>query len=145
MTVPPPVVADNRAQLAALIATNLLGQNTPAIAATEALYGEMWAQDTAAMYGYAGSSAAASTLTPFTAPPRTASPAGTAGQTAAVADAAATAAGTNAHTVTTSLSEVSQTLQALAQPLPSTAFTTNFAQTALGTGTSAASAAARSG
>ncbi len=36
MTVPPPVIAANRAQLAALIATNILGQNTPAIMATEA-------------------------------------------------------------------------------------------------------------
>jgi len=35
------------------IATNILGQNTPAIAATEAQYMEMWAQDAAAMYGYA--------------------------------------------------------------------------------------------
>jgi PPE-repeat protein len=33
MTVPPALVAANRAQLMALIATNLLGQNTPAIAA----------------------------------------------------------------------------------------------------------------
>jgi PPE-repeat protein len=65
MTVPPAEVAANRALLAALIATNFLGQNTPAIAAAEAQYGEMWAQDAAAMYGYAGSSAAASTLTPF--------------------------------------------------------------------------------
>src|SRR5262249_45236978 len=52
MTVPPAVVAANRAQLMALIATNFLGINTPAIAACEALYGEMWAQDAAAMYGY---------------------------------------------------------------------------------------------
>ena len=59
LTVPPPEIAANRAQLAMLVATNVLGQNTPAIAATEALYGEMWAQDAAAMYGYAGSSAAA--------------------------------------------------------------------------------------
>src|SRR5271163_1481122 len=71
MTVPPAEVAANRAQLAALVATNLLGQNTPAIAATEAQYGEMWAQDAAAMYGYAGSSATASQVTPFTAPPQT--------------------------------------------------------------------------
>lgn len=35
MTVPPPVVAANRVQLAALIATNFFGQNTAAIAATE--------------------------------------------------------------------------------------------------------------
>jgi PPE-repeat protein len=64
-TVPPPEVAANRALLLELLATNFLGQNTPAIAATEALYAEMWAQDAAAMYGYAGASAAASTLTPF--------------------------------------------------------------------------------
>ena len=53
MTVPPPVIAANRTQLASLTATNVFGQNTPAIAATEAQYGEMWAQDAAAMYGYA--------------------------------------------------------------------------------------------
>ena len=40
MTVPPPVIAANRTQLASLVATNLLGQNTPAIAATEAHYGQ---------------------------------------------------------------------------------------------------------
>ena len=51
MTVPPPVIAANRIQLASLVATNIFGQNTPAIAATEAQYGEMWAQDAAAMYG----------------------------------------------------------------------------------------------
>jgi PPE-repeat protein len=70
-TVPPPVIVANRTLLASLVATNILGQNTPAIAATEAHYAEMWAQDAAAMYGYAGSSAAASTLTPFAAPPPT--------------------------------------------------------------------------
>src|ERR1700677_1469204 len=36
--VPPPVIAANRALLQALVATNLFGQNTPAIAATETLY-----------------------------------------------------------------------------------------------------------
>ena len=35
MTVPPPVIAANRSLLAALVATNFFGQNTPAIAATE--------------------------------------------------------------------------------------------------------------
>ncbi|MCV7145537.1 PPE family protein [Mycobacterium riyadhense] len=69
MTVPPPVIAANRALLMSLIATNFLGQNTPAIAATEALYAEMWAQDAAAMFCYAAVSAAATTLTPFTPPP----------------------------------------------------------------------------
>jgi PPE-repeat protein len=68
-TVPPPMIDANRSLLAALVATNVLGQNTPAIAATEALYAEMWAQDAAAMYGYAGASATASQVNPFTAPP----------------------------------------------------------------------------
>jgi PPE-repeat protein len=40
-TVPPPVIATNRSLLMSLIATNFLGQNTPAIAATEAHYAEM--------------------------------------------------------------------------------------------------------
>lgn len=65
MTVPPAEVAANRALLAALVATNVLGQNTPAIMATEAHYGEMWAQDALAMYGYAASSAAAGRLNPL--------------------------------------------------------------------------------
>lgn len=86
MTVPPPVVAANRSLLMALVATNILGQNTAAIAATEAQYMEMWTQDAVAMYGYAGSSAAASTLTPFTPPPETTNPAGVAGQADAVAE-----------------------------------------------------------
>jgi len=94
MTVPPPVIAANRAQLASLVATNVLGQNTPAIAATEALYAEMWAQDAAAMYGYAGSSAAASQLTPFAAAPQTTNADGPAEQAAAVAQATNTSAST---------------------------------------------------
>ncbi len=83
MTVPPPVVVANRALLVALVATNFFGQNTPAIAATEAQYAEMWAQDAAAMYAYAGSAAIATELTPFTAAPVTTSPAALAGQAAA--------------------------------------------------------------
>jgi len=35
-TVPPPVIIANRSMLMALITTNIFGQNTPAIAATEA-------------------------------------------------------------------------------------------------------------
>ncbi|MGB6763233.1 PPE family protein [Mycobacterium sp.] len=85
MTVPPPLIAANRSLLMTLIATNVLGQNTAAIAATETDYAEMWAQDAAAMYGYAGSAAAASTLTPFTSPPPTTNPAGAGSQASAVA------------------------------------------------------------
>ncbi|BBX97402.1 PPE family protein [Mycobacterium lacus] len=90
-TVPPAEVAANRALLAALVATNILGQNTPAIMATEAHYAEMWAQDALAMYGYAASSAAAGTLNPLIAPSQITNPAGVASQAAAVSQAAASA------------------------------------------------------
>jgi len=87
--IPPPVIATNRATLAALVATNILGQNTPAIAANEALYGEFWAQDAAAMYGYASSASATSaTLTPLTPPAQNTNPAGQGQQAAAVSNAA---------------------------------------------------------
>ena len=91
-TVPPPLIAANRASLAALVATNIVGQNTAAIAATEAQYAQMWAQDAGAMYGYAGASAAATTLPPFNPPPQTTNPAGTGTQAAAVTHAAASPA-----------------------------------------------------
>ncbi|AKN18016.1 PPE family protein [Mycobacterium haemophilum DSM 44634] len=118
MTVPPPVIAANRSLLMSLIATNILGQNIPAIAATEAHYGEMWAQDAATMYGYAGASAAASTLTPFTPPQPTTNPAGLAGQAAAVAQATGTSAATNTQaTLSQAMSAVPGTLQGLASPL----------------------------
>ena len=117
-TVPPAAVAANRAQLAALVATNFLGQNTAAIAATEAHYGEMWAQDAAAMYAYAASSAAASVLKPFRQPPQTTNPAGQAGQAAAVAQATGTPAASGAQTMLTQLtSAVPNALQSLAAPL----------------------------
>jgi PPE-repeat protein len=119
-TVPPPVIAANRSQLLSLIATNILGQNTPAIAATEAQYAEMWAQDATAMYGYAGLSAAAATLSPFTPPEQTTNPAGLAAQGAAVAHATSTGAATNIQATLTQLtSTVPTTLQGLASPLSS--------------------------
>ncbi len=92
-TVPPPVVAANRAELAVLAATNIFGQNTGAIAAAEARYAEMWAQDAAAMYGYAGSSSVATQVTPFAAPPPTTNAAGLATQGVAVAQAVGASAG----------------------------------------------------
>jgi PPE-repeat protein len=113
-TVPPPIIAANRALLAALVATNIVGQNTPAIGATEAQYAEMWAQDAAAMYGYAGASAAATTVTPFNPPPPTTNPAGTGTQAAAVTQASATATGTAQSTLSQVVSTVPSTLQSLA-------------------------------
>jgi PPE-repeat protein len=118
MTVPPPVIAANRSLLMSLIATNFLGQNAPAIAATEADYAEMWTQDATAMYGYAGASAAASTLTPFTRPAPTTNPGGLAGQAAATAHAVSTPAGTAAQTIMSTgpqlMSAVPTALQGLA-------------------------------
>lgn len=93
-TVPPPVVAANRVQLATLVATNFFGQNTPAIAATEAAYAAMWAQDATAMYGYAAAASTASQLPPFPQPPQTTSPTAQSGQGAAVAQATAAATAT---------------------------------------------------
>lgn len=61
-SVPPPVIAANRAMLLALISTNFFGQNTPAIAATEAQYEAMWAQDGAAMDTYNASAQANNNL-----------------------------------------------------------------------------------
>lgn len=87
-TVPPAEVAANRALLATLVATNFLGQNTPAIAATEAQYAEMWAQDAVAMYSYAAISAPASTLPALDQPPQTTNPAGVSVQSAAASHAA---------------------------------------------------------
>jgi len=121
MTVPPAEVAANRAQLAALVATNVLGQNTPAIAATEALYGEMWAQDAAAMYGYAGSSAAASTVTPFGSPPETTNAAGAASQAGTVAQATGTSSSAGVQsTLSQVVSSLPNALQSMAAPVSGT-------------------------
>lgn len=73
--VPPPVIASNRAQLMMLVSTNLLGQNSALIAANEAHYEAMWAQDTTAMTQYsASSSAVTAQLVPFQSAPQVATP-----------------------------------------------------------------------
>jgi len=113
-TVPPAVIAANRAQLTALIATNIFGQNTPAIMATEAHYMEMWAQDAAAMYGYAGSSASATQMKTFAVPPQTTNTAGQSAQAAAVTQAVGASAGTVQSTLTQVTSAVPNALQSLA-------------------------------
>jgi PPE-repeat protein len=115
-TVPPPVIAENRAGLMALVATNFLGQNAAAIAAAEAEYTAMWAQDALAMYSYAGSSAAATQLSPFTQPDQITNPAGLTAQSAAVTQAAATSVGTQQNTLFEVLSALPNALQELASP-----------------------------
>jgi PPE-repeat protein len=125
-TVPPPVIAANRTLLATLVATNFLGQNTPAIAATEAQYAEMWAQDAGAMYGYAGASLAASQFAPFTAPPNTTTPDAPSDQAAAITQAAAQPAGNSAQTTantTSQLATTAATPQATTQQVTAAAVT----------------------
>ncbi len=106
MTVPPPLIAANRVRLAALIAGNLIGQNTPAIMVAEAEYSEMWARDTAAMYGYAANSASVSELSAFVSPPHTTDPGA----------ASTTQNGTAAGLSTRLLNSAATTRQGLAGP-----------------------------
>jgi PPE-repeat protein len=105
MTVPPPAVTANRTRLASLIATNILGQNTAAIAAAEAQYSDYWAQDAAAMSGYAASSAAATQLPKFSSANKSTNESGVSAQNAAVTGAN-TGASANT-TVTQALSNAS--------------------------------------
>jgi PPE-repeat protein len=99
-TVPPEEVAANRIQLASLLPANIFGQYTSAIAALEAEYGQMWAQDVAALTGYAGSSSAATSgLGSFTEAPQTTNDSGQATQSAAVAAAGTTSGSSDLETV----------------------------------------------
>ena len=120
-TVPPPMVAANRARLATLVATNTFGRNTQAIAVNEAQYAEMWAQDAAAMYGYAAASSSATSLTPFTPPQQNTNPGGSGSQAAAVSDATGMSAGNAQSTVSSiqqAFSSVPNALQSLSTAAP---------------------------
>jgi PPE-repeat protein len=126
-TVAPPLVAANRAETAAAVQANVFGQYTPLIAQLEAQYGQMWAQDAAAMYGYAGQSASASQVTPFATPAATTNPGGTATQAAAVSQATGTSAATSSQSILQQLtSSMPSSLQSLASPAatPAAATTT---------------------
>lgn len=116
-TVPPEEVAANRALLMQLVATNVLGQNTPAIAATETQYGEMWAQGVGAMSGYSGSSAAATQMTPFSSPQQNTNSGGTASQSSAAAQVANTSAGSAQSTVANAALSNSSVLGSLGSTL----------------------------
>ena len=143
--VPPPLIAANRAALVTLIGTNFMGCNSGAIAANVAQYQGMWAQDSTALYGFAGDSAAVvGGLVPFTPMEPTVNPAGAADQAVSVSQAAAQSAGNAAQKATSAtnqlgsntsstaggasdimamapqfLSSVPQVLQGMAQPLMS--------------------------
>ena len=113
-TVPPGVVAANRMLLATLVATNFFGQNTPAIAATETVYTEMWAQDAAAMYNYAASSSSAADLSQFSQPPQTTSSTAESAQGAAVSQAIDTSVAHSQTALSQLMSALPQQLQNLA-------------------------------
>lgn len=122
MTVPPPVIAANRSLLMSLVATNVLGQNTPAIAATEAHYGEMWAQDAGAMYGYAAASAVATKVDPFRPPVQNTNEAGLVAQGIAVGQSIGSASGSGVQSsLSQVVSVVPRALQSLSSPMASTA------------------------
>jgi PPE-repeat protein len=118
--VPPPLIAANRATLSQAVATNVLGQNTGVIAQLEAQYSEMWAQDATAMYTYAGQSAAATKVTPYTTAPTVADPSAPAKQGASTAAATGTSAGTAQQTLQQMVTSTPNQLQSLAQPAAAT-------------------------
>jgi len=69
------------------------------------------------MYGYAGSSAAASTVTPFGSPPETTNAAGAASQAGTVAQATATSSGAGVQsTLSQAVSSLPNALQSMAAP-----------------------------
>ncbi|WP_292975170.1 PPE family protein [Mycobacterium sp.] len=94
--VPTAQVLANRTRLAQLLATNTFGRNMPAIAATEAEYQQMWANNAAAMTRYQAASAQATTLPQFTSPASTTNPSAQATQANAQTAAAANSGGSTA-------------------------------------------------
>ena len=112
-------------ETAAAVQANVFGQYTPLIAQLEAQYGEMWAQDAAAMYSYAGQSASAAQVTPFATPAATTNPGGTATQAAAVSQATGTSAASSSQSILQQLtSSMPSSLQSLASPAATSAATT---------------------
>lgn len=114
--VPPAEIEINRNTLQTLLATNFLGVNTAAIAATIAAYDEMWVQDVTVLYGYATDASGVTSAiagTPFTAPLPTTNPAGLAAQGASVAQASGQAAGNaSQHAATASTQTASMPMDA---------------------------------
>lgn len=119
--VPPPAIAINRTNLAQATATNVLGQNNGIIAQLEAQYAEFWAQNAAALYNYAGQSAAATKVTPFTTAPNVANP----NQALTAAATQAAPAASIQQTLQDYLTQIQQQIGALAGPLANPTSTTS--------------------
>ena len=127
-TIPFPTVVANRVREATLEATNIIGQNTPAIAEANAEYAEYWGQNAGAMMGYlAGITGLISSLgVPLPVMPGAANPAAPAAagvaaagmslglQGAGAALSGATQAGTTAATTGTSAAATGATAVATA-------------------------------
>ena len=124
--VPPPLIAANRAELAAATQANIFGQYNGLIAQLEAQYGEFWAQDSSAMYSYAGQSAAASQVTQFTAAPAVANPAASATQAAAAATSPAASIQSQLQLF---INQITGQLQQIAAPIVGPNATINSALT----------------
>jgi PPE-repeat protein len=103
----PSAVSANRIQLAHLLVTNAFGGNLAAIAATEAQYQEMWANNSAALYRYEATSAQALEVSQFTSPPSITAATGAATQASAVSATTSTAAPTTASILSSIQSELS--------------------------------------
>lgn len=132
--VPPPVIAANRVNLARLLSTNVLGQNTGQIAALEVQYAEMWAIDSATMYSYAGRSAHTGAVKPFTPASHTTNPAGTGSQRSAVAAATGTSAGVAQNTLHDQMSQITSALGKLSTGMQAAAPADDPVKDALTTG-----------
>jgi PPE-repeat protein len=118
-SVPPPVIAANRALVQALTAANIFGQNSGSISQLEAQYAEFWAQDSGAMYNYAGSAAAATQVPQLAAPAEVADPVtGAVDQAIAAFKGQATAVQTQLNAFGSSLvPRASDVIKTLSSPL----------------------------
>jgi PPE-repeat protein len=104
----PSIIAANRSELVALIATNFLGVNSAAIAENEAEYQTFWSADAAAMYGYAATAAGnLAAMIPSVPAGPTADPAGVAAQAAAGAGDAGQSAGQTSAAVGNAMGQMS--------------------------------------
>ena len=132
-TIPYPVVVANRIREATLQATNIIGQNTPAIAEADVEYGEYWSQNATAMTGY--STAAAGIASGLSVPltPPVATGANPAGMAAGLAGMGASAGQFGAQAT---MQGLSAPLQAAGQAVSSAAPAALSAATSAGTGSS---------
>jgi PPE-repeat protein len=114
-----PVCTTNRTTQAGLVATNIIGQNTPAIIGLDTEYfGHFWTQNATSMGSY--ETVVTTIITALSTPPPpaplTANPAGPAGQAAAIAQAAGSGAASAAMSQSMQgVTEASSAVQPLAQ------------------------------